>query len=266
VSRITADSDALIRVAESQLGVAESPAFSNRTPYCTWYGLVGPWCAMFVSWVFAHAGHTLPRIRTSKGFSYCPDIVNWAKKNGVWHASGSGYKPKRGDIVLFDFIGRPSHVGIVTGVLPDGRIATIEGNTNGSGSRDGGRVMRHNRSAKGSTIGFVEVDGLKKPAKPRPWRNVLPGDDDRKRGGHDAAEAQILLKVLAKWWKAPELDPGEVTGVWDARSQRAVSAFKKRIIALQKATGSKTVWKLTDGIVGPATISMLRWWVAQQPR
>ena len=154
---ITADIEAVIKKAESQLGTSENPPYSNKTPYGAWYGMQAAWCAMFVSWVFWHAGYPLPAIRTPKGFAYCPDIVNWAKRNGTWRPSASGYTPKRGDIVLFDFIGRPSHVGIVTGLLKDGRIQTIEGNTNAAGSRTGGNVMRHNRARRGSTIGYVEV-------------------------------------------------------------------------------------------------------------
>ena len=50
-----------------------------------------------------------------------------------------------GDILFFNFIGRTSHVGIVEANRGDGLI-TLEGNTNGSGSRDGGAVIRHFRS------------------------------------------------------------------------------------------------------------------------
>lgn len=178
---IAADVEAVIAKAHSQVGVAENPAYSNRTPYTRWYGLIGPWCAMWVSWVFWHAGYPLPPIRTTKGFAYCPDIVNWAKKNGTWRASSSNYVPKRGDIVLFDFIGRPSHVGIVIRMLADGRVQTIEGNTNGSGSRDGGAVVIHNRNRRGSTIGFVEVRNLNAPTQHQEALMVTPEDEKKIR-------------------------------------------------------------------------------------
>jgi len=162
VTAVRADVEAVIAKALTQLGVAESPANSNRTPYTRWYGLTGPWCAMFVSWSFWHAGYPLPPIRSKKGFAYCPDIVNWAKANGQWKTS----HPSRGDIVLYDFgKGRASHTGIVLGTLTDGRIHTVEGNTNGAGSRDGGSVMAHYRST-GSVVGYVRVTASTPVAKP----------------------------------------------------------------------------------------------------
>lgn len=145
----------IISTAISQLGVSESPAYSNNTPYSRWYGITGPWCAMFVSWCFYMAGLPL-RITTSKGFAYCPYGVDWFKKNGAW--AGPNVKPKRGWIVFFDFIGRPSHTGIVEGVATDARIVCLEGNTNASGSRTGGSVMRHHRNVSSGIIGYGVIN------------------------------------------------------------------------------------------------------------
>ena len=135
--------DRIIARAESQLGVSESPAGSNRTPYTDWYGTVGPWCAMFVSWCFAHEGNPLAA-STSKGFSYTPSGAAWFKSQNRWTAT-----PARGHVVFFDFPGddvnRISHVGIVTAVNADGSIDTVEGNTDEKGGRTGGKVMRRRR-------------------------------------------------------------------------------------------------------------------------
>lgn len=49
----------LIAIAESQLGVTEYPSGSNKVKYNKWYwgkevsGSAWPWCAAFVSWIFA---------------------------------------------------------------------------------------------------------------------------------------------------------------------------------------------------------------------
>jgi hypothetical protein len=109
----------IIAKAISQLGVVESPAYSNQTPYTKWYGITGPWCAMFVSWCFYMAGLPL-RITTSKGFAYTPYGVSWFKNNGAWA----------------------------------GRIVTLEGNTNAAGSRTGGAVMRHHRRVASGIVGY----------------------------------------------------------------------------------------------------------------
>jgi hypothetical protein len=141
----------IIAKAISQLGVVESPAYSNQTPYTKWYGITGPWCAMFVSWCFYMAGLPL-RITTSKGFAYTPYGVSWFKNNGAW--AGPNVRPQRGWVVFFDFIGRVSHVGIVEGIAEDGRIVTLEGNTNAAGSRTGGAVMRHHRRVASGIVGY----------------------------------------------------------------------------------------------------------------
>jgi uncharacterized protein YijF (DUF1287 family) len=49
-----------------------------------------------------------------------------------------------GDIVIFNF----SHIGIATSkVTKDGFVFTIEGNTDGAGSREGGSVLAKKRKA-----------------------------------------------------------------------------------------------------------------------
>lgn len=273
-NRIRADVTKLLATARSQAGISESPPYSNRTPYTAWYGLVGPWCAMFVSWVFWHAGHPLPAIRTSKGFAYCPDIVSWAKRNGLWR--DRTVRPRPGWIVLFDFPGdgvnRPSHVGIVEQVLPDGRISTWEGNTSSGGGRDGGSVVNHRRSVAGGIIGYVQVDDTAitepprptRPARPEVWQPIRPGDTDRSianRGGmqREVTEVQLILTRLARLWDAPELNPGPLDGEYGPRSREAVRAYKRRIRALQKETG-QTPWPNEDDKVGTITIGSLRWW------
>jgi peptidoglycan hydrolase-like protein with peptidoglycan-binding domain len=129
--------------ARSQLGIHETPFGTNRTPYAQWYGLIGPWCAMFVSWCFFHEGLPLPAT-TAKGFAYTPVGALWFKKQGRWTR-----RPQVGAVVFFDFPGdgvdRISHVGIVERVNPDGSPTCLEGNTNAPGGRTGGQVMRHRR-------------------------------------------------------------------------------------------------------------------------
>ena len=129
---------ALLDVARSQLGVHEDPPYSNRVKYSAWYGLTGPWCDMFVSWCADQSGNA----DVIGKFAYTPSHEAWFRKNGR-EVNIRDAKP--GDILFFNFIGRTSHVGIVEANRGDGLI-TIEGNTNGAGSRDGGSVIRHFRS------------------------------------------------------------------------------------------------------------------------
>lgn len=235
-------SEAVVKKALSQVGVSEHPHGSNRTPYTSWYGMVGPWCAMFVSWAFWHGGKPLPSIRTRKGFAYCPDIVNWAKANGCWRPKNSGYTPKRGDIILFDFIGRPSHVGIVVANLGGGRVQTVEGNTNGAGSRTGGSVMVHNRSISGSTIGFVDVK-MEGNSAPRPPASpdVSSSNHPTLRRGSTGPYVRVAQTVLRD--KAGQRIT--VDGSFGPATETAVKN-------LQRFFGVTA-----DGVVGPQTWNLL---------
>jgi hypothetical protein len=139
--------NAVLSRARSQLGVHENPAGSNQTPYSAWYGSRGPWCGMFVSWIFYHAGLPLPAT-TVKGFAYTPSGAAWFQRRGKWTRT-----PRPGYVVFFDWPGdgvdRISHVGIVEAVRADGSVITIEGNT---GTAYGGSVMR--RVRRSGIVGY----------------------------------------------------------------------------------------------------------------
>lgn len=50
----------IVELAINQIGHKEDPADSNKTMYGEWFGMNGvPWCAIFVSWVYAHANKPL---------------------------------------------------------------------------------------------------------------------------------------------------------------------------------------------------------------
>ena len=104
------------------------------------------------------------------------------------------------------------------------------------------------------------------PVLPRPWRSFRSGDTDlsiHNRGGQrfEVSEAQLLLTYLADKWDDDKLDPHGIDGEHRGYSETAVTWFKRRIIAMQKATG-QSVWPNDDPHVGPKTIAMLRLWRA----
>ncbi len=177
---IRADTAAVLRVAREQIGTVEHPARSGKQKYGRWYGMdAAPWCAIFVSWVFWHAGTPLPAIRTKKGFAYVPDVQDWAQRNGCWKPRS--HRPSPGDLIVYSFGGRRAdHVGIVELALPDGRIQTIEGNTSGSNPRMGGMVDRMRR--RSNIVGFVEVTDVRvspgsKPEIKSPVEDDMPLTD-----------------------------------------------------------------------------------------
>lgn len=112
---------------------------------CGWlnghYYRSNEWCADFVRYVWYNAGANVTGLDTWAGSFYRANAGN-----GYYHVKGSGYVPSVGDAVIFDWDGTaPSlgnngwdidHVGIVI-QYSNGWQNTIDGNTTGSGSRDG---------------------------------------------------------------------------------------------------------------------------------
>ena len=220
----------VLAVAASQVGVKESPPGSNRTPYCDWYGMVGPWCAMFVSWVFAQAGMPL-RITTDKGFAYCPYGVHWFREHGQMYRA-----PAVGDVVFYDWRadGVSDHVGIVEAVHGDGTFTAIEGNTSFGNDSDGGAVMRRRRSLGATRAG----GGFGRPnyalnSSPTPGGLVMP---ETIRRGARGLIVRILQGLLVAHGHRVTVD-----GDFGPGSEAAVRAF-------QAGRGLGV-----DGIVGPNT-------------
>ena len=136
---------ALLEVAASQLGYHEGPDpagnWNNDNAYGEWYGMNRfAWCGVFVAWCAAHAGiptNVIPK------YAYTPS-------GAAWFASGgqlSQDDPQPGDdgFVYYHSLGRITHTFIVERDLGGGRIHTLEGNTNTSGSSQGDGVYRLHR-------------------------------------------------------------------------------------------------------------------------
>lgn len=161
----------IIRFAKAQVGVHESPAGSNRVKYSEWYGVIGPWCAMFVSWVLNAKAQVGWHVSTEKGASYVPSVENWARARGLWRSSRLA---KPGDLVIYDFYGQGYgvHIGFVYKNNPlSGSIVALEGNTSISSQDNGGEVMERERS-RSLIRGTVNMSAFyaEKPRRIR-WRD-----------------------------------------------------------------------------------------------
>lgn len=138
----------LISILTAEEGVREVPKDSNRGKRveeyqaATWLEGTGwAWCAAFLCWGFRKLGEEMalpfdrPRTAAAWGFE------EWAREEGL-----KLYKPRgtiqAGDIVMFTF----SHIGLATEHEKGGFVKTIEGNTNTSGSREGGGVYAQRRA------------------------------------------------------------------------------------------------------------------------
>lgn len=138
----------VLNKAQSQDGTAEYPSNSNKSPYGLWYepSLNGQkWCAMFVSWVFHHAGLPLGHIQTKNGIHHCQSAHNYYQEKGRLTTN-----PEPGDIVIYDWEGNghADHIGIFIQWTTADKTAieAWEGNTSTGNNSDGGRVMKRIRS------------------------------------------------------------------------------------------------------------------------
>ncbi len=146
-----------LAIALREIGTHEDPPGTNETPYGEWFGINGaPWCAIFVSWCFAHAGHPLargahgPGVNT-KGCAYVPTIAAWLRRTGQWVDTGD---PQPGDLAIYNWDGgEPDHIGIVETVDGAGSFTAVEGNTAVGNDTNGGAVMRRERTT-------ADVDGF----------------------------------------------------------------------------------------------------------
>ena len=143
----------IVKLAKAEIGVEEVDGTNcgkrvNEYKSATWLDSEKgwPWCAAFICWLIRESikGRDLDwkRPRTAGAW----DFENWAKKEDnediKLYKPATEVKPISGDILVFRF----SHIGICTS-SPDrtGFIDTIEGNTNGKGSREGGSVLQKTR-------------------------------------------------------------------------------------------------------------------------
>ncbi|WP_256003560.1 peptidoglycan-binding protein [Pedobacter deserti] len=142
------DEERIIRIAEKEIGVREEGCENcgrRVEAYLKYVGLGkgSPWCAAYVSWVFAEAGFAHPRT------AWTPALF----PSGREMVNGLADIPARQEKALvyglyYPSLGRVGHCGIVTGWQGDWVLGT-EGNTNMSGARDGEgvyRKIRHQRT------------------------------------------------------------------------------------------------------------------------
>jgi hypothetical protein len=151
---------AALAEAAKWIGTKESPAGSNRVEFSDWYGMVGPWCAMFVTYCYEHGarriGKDSPSFLRGMRYAYVPYVLNDARngRNGLSVTTA----PEPGDLVIFDWDrdANPDHIGIFEKWVTSTQFSTREGNTSINSDSNGGEVMRRTRTADSSVV-FVRV-------------------------------------------------------------------------------------------------------------
>ena len=160
---------AALAAARGQVGVREHPLGSNRGPEVDIYlsnvaaGLLGqPWCMAFVYWCFTQAANQLGVANTAPKTASV--IASWQKaqnepKARIVTAAEARRDPAKvtpGMVFYIDTGGGSGHTGFVADVI-DGRLVTIEGNTNDGGTREGiGVFIRSRRRVDTINLGFID--------------------------------------------------------------------------------------------------------------
>lgn len=141
----------IVQFAKQEIGVEEIDG-TNCGPRVNQYKATTnlpadepwPWCAAFVDWVVKEAMQAAG-IKETATFKRPTTAGAWAlekwslqQDRSTWTLKPAKRDIEPGDIVIFNF----SHVGIATSE-PDetGHFRTVEGNTDGQGSREGGAVL-----------------------------------------------------------------------------------------------------------------------------
>lgn len=143
--------------ARAEIGTKEHPANSNRVKYSTWYGLIGPWCAMFNTFCYVEAG-SKESFRKGQRYASVPRMIQAARGHDWKMIVITKDQVKQGDIVTFDWEGNgmgksewlSDHVALFDRWTnkSKGLFKTIEGNTAIGNDSNGGAVMRRDRQMR----------------------------------------------------------------------------------------------------------------------
>lgn len=204
----------IIKTAVLENGTKESPANSNRTKFGQWYGLNGEkWCAIFVSWVYDHAGYPLGFIEAPKGYQSCQGGYNfWKSKRQLTK------DPQPGDIVLFDWDGNGhcDHTGIFESWVDFTKtnFFSWEGNTSVGDDSNGGVVMRRTRN-RALVRAFASPGVLNDPSPVITDNNLKKGDI--------GAGVTAMQKVLYDLHY-----PITVDGIFGNETEAIIEQFQKK--------------------------------------
>lgn len=219
--------EAVLEVARRNIGFVEGP--KNKNPYAPFAGHADnqPWCASFVCAVFKRAQVPL---RT-------PSAWTPALMTGFAAEERLNTVPRVGDVFFLYFasLGRVAHCGIVEALLPDGRVQTIEGNTDAAGGRTGGRVMRKNRSTKDMSFGHPSY----KVAAP-----ITPTPSPTLKLGSKGPKVTDVQNALFKRRYLPEPKKATVDGAFGPLTAQAVRTLQMEHGRPQTGVVSSEEWAI----------------------
>ncbi|WP_372622564.1 peptidoglycan-binding protein [Falsiroseomonas sp.] len=159
--------EAALAVARTQIGVTETPPGSNRGPeverYLASVGLGGgfAWCAAFVHWCGEEGAKQAGLANRVPRTAGVLEMWRRAQRDGLPCVTAEAAREQpglvtAGMVFIMRFSATTGHTGFVE-ARDSGRLVTIEGNSNDSGSREGTGVFRLTRRTLGmpQLLGFI---------------------------------------------------------------------------------------------------------------
>lgn len=147
----------LLNEARTHLGTKESPPDSNRVLFSIWYGMIGSWCAMFVTYCAVKVG--IRSFKRGVFYAYVPYIVADARagRNGLTIVHPTDVRP--GDFICYDWDkdGVADHFAIFVKWISTSQFVAIEGNTSGTDNSNGGEVMERSDRYISEVQAFVRA-------------------------------------------------------------------------------------------------------------
>ncbi len=175
---LTAFRARIVTAAESQIGYRTSPPGTYCNKYSAYWGVGAAcanglrseeWCADFAAWAWRAAGARFTYAYTAGDINAAAaSFYQWAVANHAWHAAGSGYTPRPGDVVVYGLdtaTGTAVHVAVVTGDTPSARGPDV---VNGDGDHTGFSVVESgtDQSTADAAGGPAPVSGYASPVPP----------------------------------------------------------------------------------------------------
>lgn len=139
-----------LKIARSYVGMKEQGR--NRGPLIDKFNrtagveLGSPWCATSASYIIGQACYATGILRPLPGFASCARILQQARELGLVVAP-SNCRP--GDLFVYVNSDGTGHMGWIASHPTEGKVTTLEGNTNPGGERDGDGFYERRRTVSG---------------------------------------------------------------------------------------------------------------------
>ncbi|MBQ9531520.1 MAG: CHAP domain-containing protein [Eubacterium sp.] len=226
----------VLSVAQNEVGYQGTRSYSK---YGEWYGWQGAWCTTFVLWCFNKAGESMgvklyANIIPSGG--NCNSMISWFKNKGRYHTKSSGYVPKKGDLVFFDWSGNGSaqHVGIVKSAS-GGTVYTIEGNN---------RSMVRECTYSGSSSTYTSIRSIMGYGNPD-WASVADGKKSKTKKAKKKKKKKTTTKKQTTKKKATK----------KKSSNKKTTQKKTTTTTKKETTTEKTTKKTTTTTTKPVAVA-----------